>query len=188
MIVNRHPLAGIAKLASAWQPDLARATRATAGLILPLLLAETGRIPLHVIFAAIAAQNVAMADVRGSYSLRLAILSSGVFLLGLAAALGSMSSQHLWLALLLTALMAVVAGISVRITALHWPRHSFLFSCWLPPRIRTARAFLVTCCPLGLEASLVFYCKWPSGRFVLSIPCAGPRRSAGRRRLTCSRP
>ena len=110
MIVNRHPLAGIAKLASAWQPDLARATRATAGLILPLLLAETGRIPLHVIFAAIAAQNVAMADVRGSYSLRLAILSSGVFLLGLAAALGSMSSQHLWLALLLTALMAVVAG------------------------------------------------------------------------------
>jgi hypothetical protein len=50
MIVNRHPLAGIAKLASAWQPDLARATRATAGLILPLLLAETGRIPLHVIW------------------------------------------------------------------------------------------------------------------------------------------
>jgi uncharacterized membrane protein YccC len=110
MIVNRHPLAGIAKLASAWQPDLARATRATAGLILPLLLAETGRIPLHVIFAAIAAQNVAMADVRGSYSLRLAILSSGVFFLGLAAALGSIGSQHLWLALLLTALMAVVAG------------------------------------------------------------------------------
>ena len=110
MIVKRHPLAGLVKLAKDWQPDLARATRATAGIIVPLLLAETGRIPLHVIFAAIAAQNVAMADVRGSYSLRLAILSSGGLLLGLAAALGSMSSQHLWMALLFAALMAIVAG------------------------------------------------------------------------------
>jgi len=110
MIVNRHPLAALAKLAKEWQPDLARATRATAGIIVPLLLAETGRIPLHVIFAAIAAQNVAMADVCGPYSLRLAILSSGGLLLGLAAALGSMSSQHLWMALLFAALMAIVAG------------------------------------------------------------------------------
>ena len=74
MIVNRHPLAALAKLAKEWQPDLARAARATAGIIVPLLLAETGQIPLHVIFAAIAAQNVAMADVRGSYSL---LISSG---------------------------------------------------------------------------------------------------------------
>jgi uncharacterized membrane protein YccC len=110
MIVNRHPLAALANLAKEWQPDLARATRATAGIVVPLLLAETGRIPLHVIFAAIAAQNVAMADVRGSYSLRLAILSFGGLLLGLAAALGSMSSQHLWMALLFAALMAIVAG------------------------------------------------------------------------------
>jgi uncharacterized membrane protein YccC len=65
---------------------------------------------LHVIFAAIAAQNIAMADVRGSYSLRLAILSSGALLLGLAAALGSISSQHLWMALLVAAMMAIVAG------------------------------------------------------------------------------
>ena len=93
-----------------WRPDLARATRATAGIIVPLLLAETGQIPLHMIFAAIAAQNVAMADVRGSYSLRLAILSSGALLLGLAAALGSISSQHLWMALLFAAVMAIVAG------------------------------------------------------------------------------
>jgi len=110
MIVNRHPLAALAKLAKEWQPDLARAARATVGIVVPLLLAETGRIPLHVIFAAIAAQNVAMADVRGSYSLRLAILSSGGLLLGLAAALGSMSSQYLWMTLLFAAFMAIVAG------------------------------------------------------------------------------
>jgi hypothetical protein len=99
MIVNRRPFPEIAKLAKEWRPDLARATRATAGIIIPLVLAETGRIPLHVIFAAIAAQNVAMADVRGSYSLRLAMLSCGVLLFGLAAALGSMSSDHLWMAI-----------------------------------------------------------------------------------------
>ena len=110
MLVSRQPFAGIAALLKEWHPDIARATRATVGIILPLVLAETGRIPLHVIFAAIAAQNVAMADVRGSYSLRLAILSAGGLLLGLAAALGSMSSQHLWMALLFAALMAVVAG------------------------------------------------------------------------------
>ena len=68
--------------------------------MLPLLLAGTGQIPLHLIFAAIAAQNMAMAEVRGSYSLRLAILSSGGMLLGIAAALGSMSSQYLWVALI----------------------------------------------------------------------------------------
>ena len=110
MLVSRQPFAGVAALVALvkeWRPDLARAT---AGIIVPLLLAETGQIPLHVIFAAIAAQNVAMADVRGSYSLRLAILSSGTLLLGLAAALGSISSQHLWMALLFAAVMAIVAG------------------------------------------------------------------------------
>jgi len=79
--------------------------------MLPLLVAETGQIPLHLIFAAIAAQNMAIADVRGSYSLRLAILSSGGLPLGVAAALGSMSSQHLWMALVFAGVMAIVAGV-----------------------------------------------------------------------------
>jgi hypothetical protein len=92
MLVSRQPFAGLFALETDWRPDLARATRATAGMMLPLLLAKTGQIPLHLIFAAIAAQNIAMADVRGSYSLRLAVFSSGGFLLGLAAGLGSMSS------------------------------------------------------------------------------------------------
>ena len=109
MLVSREP--AIIALATEWRPDLARATRAATGLMLPLLLAGTGQIPLHLIFAAIAAQNTAMADVRGSYSLRLAILSSGGMLLGLAAALGSMSSQNLSMALFFAGVMAVIAGL-----------------------------------------------------------------------------
>ena len=88
MLVNRQPFAGISTLAAEWRPDLARAARATVGLMLPLVLAETGRIPPQLVFASIAAQNMAMADVRGSYSLRLALLSMGGFLFGVAAALG----------------------------------------------------------------------------------------------------
>jgi uncharacterized membrane protein YccC len=109
MLVSRQP--AIVALATEWHPDLARAARATAGLMLPLLLAETGQIPLQLILAAIAAQNMAMADVRGSYSLRLAILSSGAMLLGIGATLGSMSSQYLWMALLFAGVMAVIAGL-----------------------------------------------------------------------------
>jgi uncharacterized membrane protein YccC len=109
MLVSRQP--AVLALATEWHPDLARATRAGTGLILPLVLAGTGQIPLHLIFAAIAAQNMAMADVRGSYSLRLAVLSSGGLLLGMAAALGSLSSQHLWMALVFAGVMAVIAGI-----------------------------------------------------------------------------
>ena len=121
MLVNRQRFAGISALAAEWRPDLARATRATAGFMLPLLLAETGQIPLHLIFAAIAAQNMAMADVRGSYSLRLAVLSSGGFLLGVAAALGSMSSQHLWMALIFAGFMAIVAGVLRHLSADYGP-------------------------------------------------------------------
>ena len=109
MLVSRQ--SPLTALAIEWHPDLARATRATTGLMLPLLLAGTGQIPLHLIFAAIAAQNMAMAEVRGSYSLRLAILSFGGMLLGIAAALGSMSSQYLWVALLFAGVMAVIAGL-----------------------------------------------------------------------------
>jgi uncharacterized membrane protein YccC len=137
MLVSRQP--AIVALATEWHPDLARATRATTGLMLPLLLAETGQIPLQLIFAAIAAQNTAMADVRGSYSLRLAILSSGAMLLGIAAGLGSMSSQHLWIALLFAGVMAVIAGLLRHLSSDYGPPLSvptvliFLMASATPP-------------------------------------------------------
>ena len=119
MLVSRQP--AILALATEWHPDLARATRAATGLMLPLLLAETGAIPLHLIFAAIAAQNMAMADVRGSYSLRLAILASGGMLLGVAAGLGSVSSEHLWMALVFAGVMAGIAGLLRHLSADYGP-------------------------------------------------------------------
>jgi uncharacterized membrane protein YccC len=143
MLVSRQP--AILALAAKWHPDLARATRATAGLMLPLVLAETGAIPLQLIFAAIAAQNTAMADVRGSYSLRLAILSSGGMLLGIGAALGSMSSEHLWMALLFAGVMAVIAGLLRHLSSDYGP----------PLAVPTVFIFLVASAALPGQADVV---------------------------------
>jgi uncharacterized membrane protein YccC len=93
----------------AW-PDLGRGTRAALGMLLPLLLAETGRIPFDVTLMAIAAQSLAMVDLRGSYSLRLALLVAGSALYALSATLGVVAATHLWLALLCTAVIALLAG------------------------------------------------------------------------------
>ena len=143
MLVSRQP--AIVTLATEWHPDLARATRAATGFMLPLLLAETGQIPLHLIVAAIAAQNMAMADVRGSYSLRLAILAFGGMLLGIAAALGSMSSQHLWMAFLFAGVMAVIAGLLRHLSSDYGP----------PLAVPTVFIFLMTSAALPGQADVV---------------------------------
>ncbi len=157
----------MAALATEWRPDLARATRATAGLMLPLLLAETNQIPLHLIFAALAAQNVAMADVRGSYSLRLAVLSLGGFLLGLAAALGSISSQHLWMALLFAGFMAMVAGVLRHLSADYGPPLAvptvfiFLMAAAAPPGHADVLSHAVSTWAGGVFGILLQMALWP---------------------------
>ena len=56
------------------QPDLGRALRATVAFMVPLLLAATGRWSFEVTFVALAAQNIAMVDLRGAYALRFGLL------------------------------------------------------------------------------------------------------------------
>ncbi|MGC3991838.1 MAG: FUSC family protein [Chthoniobacteraceae bacterium] len=109
---------GTRKLPFAWleafkenaSPDVARGIRATLGMVIPLLLAETGRIPLDLTLGAIAAQSLAMVDLRGSYSLRLAFLFSGTMLYAISAVMGGLAASHLWAAVLCTVFIAVVAG------------------------------------------------------------------------------
>jgi hypothetical protein len=48
-------------------PDLRRALRTTAAFMAPLLLARFGVLTGPVVFAAIAAETVALLDVRGAY-------------------------------------------------------------------------------------------------------------------------
>lgn len=93
------------------QPDLGRAIRATVAFMVPLLLAIAGWLPIEVTFVAIAAQNIAMVDVRGAYRLRLALLLAMTAVFVGAAALGTVVSEHLPAALLATVLVAACGGL-----------------------------------------------------------------------------
>lgn len=95
----------------ALQPDLGRAMRATVAFMVPLLLAVAGRLPIEVTFVAIAAQNLAMLDLRGAYRLRLALLLAMTAVFVGAAALGTLVSGHLPAALLATVLVAACGGL-----------------------------------------------------------------------------
>jgi uncharacterized membrane protein YccC len=93
------------------QPDLGRAIRSTIAFMVPLLLAVGGWLPLEVSFVAIAAQNIAMVDVRGAYRLRLALLVAMTAVFAGAAALGTAAAGNLVAAALSTVLIAFCGGL-----------------------------------------------------------------------------
>ncbi|MEO7412844.1 MAG: FUSC family protein, partial [Opitutaceae bacterium] len=93
------------------QPDLGRAIRSTIAFMVPLLLAGAGWLPLEVSFVAIAAQNIAMVDVRGAYRLRLALLLAMTAVFVGAAALGSATGNNLVTAAIATVLIAFCGGL-----------------------------------------------------------------------------
>src|SRR5688572_17087705 len=96
---------------AALQPDLSRALRGTIGFMAPMLLAASGQISFDMSFVAIAAQNIAMVDVRGDYRLRLVLLLAMVAVFTGAAALGATVADDLVVAVLATGLMAVAGGV-----------------------------------------------------------------------------
>jgi len=91
-------------------PDLRRGSRATVAFMAPLLLAHFGLLAGPVVFAAMAAQNVAQVDVRGAYRVRISLLLAKSVILAAAAGLGHLAAGSLLLATLSTALLAVAMG------------------------------------------------------------------------------
>ncbi len=89
------------------RPDAGRAVRCTLAVMAPLLFAAAGHLPVEAAFAALAAQNVAIPDVRGAYALRFSLLLAVTAVLAACAGLGGILAPHLVLAV---AGMAVVAG------------------------------------------------------------------------------
>src|SRR5437868_1155434 len=102
----RSRFAALAEHASL-HPDLGRALRSTIAFMVPLLLAATGWISFDVSFVAIAAQNIAMVDVRGDYRLRLVLVVMMAAVFTGAAALGATVAHDPTVAVLATGLMAV---------------------------------------------------------------------------------
>ena len=91
--------------------DVSRGSRAAIAFIGPVLLASLGKFPLEASFAALAAQNIAMVDVRGSYALRLGLLlAMGAVLTG-SAGLGGLVAPSVAATIAGAALIALLAGV-----------------------------------------------------------------------------
>ncbi|HZZ17737.1 MAG TPA: FUSC family protein [Opitutaceae bacterium] len=83
-------------------PDVGRGLRCMASFMAPLALGLSGRLPVEMIFAAMAAQNLANVDVRGSYGLRFSLLMAMSVILAASAALGALAAPSLVACLLAT--------------------------------------------------------------------------------------
>jgi len=92
-------------------PDIGRGLRCMASFMAPLALGLSGRLPVEMIFAAIAAQNLAIVDVRGSYGLRLTLLLVMNVILAASAALGAAAAPSLGACLAATLLIGLGAGL-----------------------------------------------------------------------------
>ena len=92
-------------------PDIGRGMRCVASFMAPLALGLSGKLPVEMIFAAMAAQNVANVDVRGSYGLRLSLLLSMTVILAGSAALGALAAPSLAACLAATLVIGLGAGL-----------------------------------------------------------------------------
>lgn len=93
------------------QPDINRGLRATVGFMAPVLVALWWNLPIEAALAAIAAQNIAMVDIRGSYPLRLSLLLAMTAILSGATWLGGLGGASLPLALLVIAIVTLASGV-----------------------------------------------------------------------------
>jgi uncharacterized membrane protein YccC len=103
------------------RPDFGRAVRATIALMAPLMVALAGKLPFESAFAVIAAQNVAMIDVRGAYRVRFSLLVSATLILAACSALGGLTANHLGLALAGMAAVAALGGLCRHLSSDYGP-------------------------------------------------------------------
>ena len=103
------------------QPDLNRAARSTVGFMGPMLAAYWWHLPIEASFAAIAAQNIAQVDVRGSYPLRLSLQQPMTVILASSTMLGGMTSANLPLALGAVVLLMLINGLWRHLNAEYGP-------------------------------------------------------------------
>lgn len=102
-------------------PDLGRAIRCTIAFMVPLIAASAGWLRIDPVHACIAAQTIALVDVRGAYSLRLGLLLAIVVILTAAVLLGTLGSPSLAIALLGTVVIVAGGGLWRHLSADYGP-------------------------------------------------------------------
>jgi uncharacterized membrane protein YccC len=149
------------------QPDLGRAIRATVAFMVPLLLAAAGRLPLEVTFVALAAQNIAMVDVRGSYTLRFGLLLAMTVILAGSVGLGAVTSNHLLTAVLATGFIAIGGGLWRHLSSDYGMSLAisstliFLLSLSAPESAANAGSHMIAVVAGGLWGVLLQVVNWP---------------------------
>ncbi len=93
------------------QPDLNRGLRTTAAFAGPFVAAAYWHLPVEATFAVIAAQNIAIVDVRGSYSFRFGLLLAMTVIMAGSSWLGGLGGQHLASAVAVIAVVSVLGGL-----------------------------------------------------------------------------
>ena len=93
------------------QPDINRGLRATVGFMGAFLATAWFHLSIDASFAAIAAQNIAMLDIRGSYPLRLSLLLVMTAIVAGACWLGGMAGGYLPSAMGAMALVIILGGV-----------------------------------------------------------------------------
>jgi uncharacterized membrane protein YccC len=93
------------------QPDINRGLRATIGFMGLVLAAQWWDLPIEVSLAAIAGQNIAMVDIRGSYPLRLSLLLAMSAIFAVCSWLGGMGANSILLSLAVVAVVTLATGV-----------------------------------------------------------------------------
>src|SRR6185436_431883 len=143
------------------------AIRATVGFMVPLLLAAGGWISFDMSFVALAAQNIAMVDVRGDYRLRLALLLTMAAVFVGAAAMGATVSDNTTVAVLATGLMAVCGGVWRHLSSDYGPSLAisstlvFFIALAAPHANTTVGAHALAALAGGIWGVLVQVAQWP---------------------------
>ena len=149
------------------RPDLGRAWRCTFAFMVPLLLAVAGRLPVEMIFAAVAAQSISLVDVRGGYTLRLNLLLAMTAVLAAAAGLGALTTHPLWLALAATVLVAAGTGLWRHLSSEYGPSLAtsssllFFIALALPGGTREAARHLMAAMLGGVWGVALQVALWP---------------------------
>lgn len=103
------------------RPDLGRACRVTAAIMVPLVLTGLGWLPLATPFVVVPAQAMAMLDVRGPYPLRVGFLLTMALVLAGAAALGTLAAHQPAMAVAAAVVIAANAGLWRHLTPEYGP-------------------------------------------------------------------
>lgn len=149
------------------RPDLGRGVRAAVAVMVPLVLAAFGWMPFSLPFVALAAQNIAIVDVRGAYGLRLALLLAMTGVLAGAAALGGATDSTVVWAVLAGGFVAALGGLWRHLTPDYGASIAisstlfFVIAVSTPSGVESAESLALSALVGGLWGIVLQIANWP---------------------------